>query len=99
MAIEPISGLGGVSVPTQLPGSYVLVPDTSPAHVALTLELAKESETLEQRANDGDPIALSLLAQDAKLLVPIDSQQLLPPPLEHSGAYEAGKGILVDIYN
>jgi hypothetical protein len=98
MQIQPISNVGGVSVPA-VPAEYGHLADGSPAQIALAQALAKESETVEQRASDGDPIALAQLAEDEKRLTPIDSQQLLPPPLEQTvRANETGKGIRIDIY-
>jgi hypothetical protein len=99
MAIEPIGSVGGVALPV-IPAEFGHLADGSAAQLALAQALAKESQTIEQRANDGDPIALAQLAEDEKRLIPIDSQQLLPPPLEHpTGAHEPGKGILIDIYD
>jgi hypothetical protein len=104
MQIEPISSVGGVSVPAVSP----VEPPTesghpanqSPAQLALAEAHAKESQTLEQRASDGDPIALAQLAEDQKQITPIDSQQLLPPHPQHPpGAHEPGKGNLIDIYD
>jgi hypothetical protein len=99
MAIEPISNIGGVAVPV-IPPEYAHLAGGSAAQVNLAQALAKETQTTEQRANDGDPIALAQLAEDEKNLIPIDSQQLLPPPLEHpTGATEPGKGNIIDIYD
>lgn len=99
MAIQSISNVGGVAVPL-VAAEFGHLADGSAAQLALAQALSKESETVEQLASDGDPIALAQLAEDEKRLIPIDSQQLLPPPLEHpTGAHESGKGILIDIYD
>jgi len=98
MAIDPISQVGGVTSPSV--AEYAAMTHTTPAHAELLLSQAKESETLEQRANDGDPAALTQLAEAEKQLIPIDSQQLLPPSIEPaSPAHEPGKGILIDVYD
>ncbi len=59
-----------------------------------------EQETLQQRADHGDPIALDQLAREEAQLTPIRSQGLEPAHLPHgAGATEPGKGGLIDVYD
>jgi hypothetical protein len=98
MTINPISGLGGVTVPSA--ASYSTLTQASPTRAALLLNEAKQSETIEQRANDGDTAALTQLAEAEKQLIPIDSQQLLPPQIQPPPlSQQPAKGILIDVYD
>jgi hypothetical protein len=97
MFIDPISSVGGVTVPSV--AAYAAETHTTPAHAELVLTEKKQSESVEERANDGDPAALTQLAENEKQAIPIDSQQLQPPAIEPEPAGHApGKGILIDVY-
>jgi hypothetical protein len=99
MEIEPISRVGGAASPMFLPAVHN-PPQTSAAQTALGDARLIESETLEQRASDGDLMAIEELANDEKNSTPIDSEQVLPSHSQSSSpAHEAGKGDIIDIYD
>jgi hypothetical protein len=99
MEIEPISRVGGAALPVVLPGADSQLSGSAAVAAALDEGLKVESETLEQRAENGDLIALEQLASDEKQMIPAASQQLLPAQPQQSPAHEAGKGDIIDIYD
>lgn len=72
----------------------------SPANVALEEQKAIAVETTEQRAADGDPLAIDQLTKEHTAMTPIDARALQPPFVDHPpGAHEPGKGERIDIYD
>ena len=100
MEIEPISEIGSVAASSAFAAEYSHLSHASPSEVALAQAQAKEQETTEQLAKDGDPLAQVQLTNEEQRLIPIDEQHILPANLAHEpGAHEAGKGDLIDIYD
>ena len=95
MELDPISGVGGLAA---LPAEHAASPHASPSQTALSEAKAREAETPEQLAADGDPIAIAQLAQAEDRLTPTRSQHL-QPAAHPAGAHEAGKGDLIDVYD
>ena len=97
MEIKPISELSGLS---EIPAGQGHLTHESPPQIALAQAKTNEAKTVEQLAEEGDPLAVNQVAQEDKELIPITSQHLLAPHLEHlPGAHEDGKGELIDIYD
>ena len=106
MAIEPIGSVDAVSplAPADSPlVEYLRQVHASPVQIALAEAQAEAAETVEQRAADGDPIALLQVAREEAAHTPIQSQQLQTPHTEHHpgdhGVHEEGKGDAIDIYD
>jgi hypothetical protein len=100
MEIQPISRIGGAALPAILPGAHSPVSGATSAQSPLAEDLSVEAESIEQRANDGDLMALEQLAQEEAQITPVDSQQLLPlQPVQSPPVHEAGKGDIIDIYD
>ena len=99
MEIEPIASVDGL---TGVPASEALLLDylhqlhASPAQIALAEAQAKSSETTEELAEDGDPIALLRLQQDEDRSTPA---AVIPHPDHPTGPHEDGKGDVIDIYD
>jgi len=99
MEIEPIGAIGEVSASLTVAADLPLA-HPSQSQVAITEANAREAETTEQLAEDGDPIAEAKLAGEEKQHTPLNAQTLLPAHLENLvGAHEAGKGDLIDTYD
>jgi hypothetical protein len=97
--IMEIESITAVSPPVALPEVLPHPPaHLSDAEIALAHSQAIARETTEQRAADGDPIAISEVNQRIVQLVPIQSAFLLPA--DHpAGAHEPGKGEQIDVYD
>ena len=104
MEVEPISSVAGLS-PAAVAAEAAHAAHLSPAAVHLAASKAKLTETPQERAAAGDPIAQAHVAQEQALTTPISAQGLQPTeaaqllPAHPAGGHEPGKGELIDVYD
>ena len=100
MDVPPIHSVVGPS-PVAAAAAYARQAHLSPAQAHLVEAKARASETPDERAVHGDPIALAHVSAEAQRQTPVTADKVEPAaPLPHPAtSHEPGKGTRIDVYD